>query len=120
MLDQIRIFDSIVVLYRKVAPADAGLGARAGRRRASSADPPPDGPRMARHIRITRFGGLGNRMFQYMFALALKARVPEAEISGVELPEWGITSAPLAPPQTGRAHSGGQARRSVRQARAEI
>ena len=47
-----------------------------------------------------RFGGLGNRMFQYMFALALKARVPDAEISGVELPEWGI-STPAAPAQTG-------------------
>ena len=49
-----------------------------------------------------RFGGLGNRMFQYMFALALKARVPDAEISGVELPEWGI-STPAAPAQTARA-----------------
>ena len=35
-----------------------------------------------------------------MFALALKARVPDAEISGVELPEWGI-STPAAPAQTG-------------------
>lgn len=46
--------------------------------------------------------GTGNRMFQYMFALALQQKVPDAEIHGVRLPEWGIV-APAAPPQDGPA-----------------
>jgi hypothetical protein len=40
-------------------------------------------------------------MFQYVFALALQARVPEAVISGLTLPEWGIAMPP-APPCGGR------------------
>ena len=41
-------------------------------------------------------GNLGNRMMQYMAALALGARVPGVRYSQIDLPEWGIQIAPLA------------------------
>jgi hypothetical protein len=55
---------------------------------------------VGKHIRITPYGGLGNQMFQYIFALALKARVPEATISGPRMPRWKI-AIPTVPPQGG-------------------
>ena len=46
-------------------------------------------------IQVSPMGGLGNRMIQYMAALALGARVPGARYSQVHLPEWGIQVAPV-------------------------
>lgn len=46
---------------------------------------------MNRTIRVRPYGGIGNRMFQYMFATALQRRVPEAIVSGTELPDWQIS-----------------------------
>ena len=40
-------------------------------------------------------GNMGNRMIQYMAALALAARVPGARIVQIHLPEWGIQIAPF-------------------------
>ena len=40
-------------------------------------------------------GNIGNRMIQYMAALALAARVPGARIVQIHLPEWGIQIAPF-------------------------
>ncbi len=39
-------------------------------------------------------GGLGNRMIQYMAALALAARVPGVRVEKVHLAEWGIQIPP--------------------------
>ena len=39
---------------------------------------------------IRSLGNLGNRMIEYMVALAVQARVPECVLSGVELDEWGL------------------------------
>lgn len=55
---------------------------------------------MSKRIRVTPYAGIGNRMFQYMLALALQHHVPEARIYGVRLPEWGIEM-PTTPPQSG-------------------
>lgn len=57
---------------------------------------------MSRNVRITPYGGTGNRMFQYMFALALRHQVPDIQICGAHLPEWGIRT-PMAPLQGGPA-----------------
>ncbi len=46
-------------------------------------------------IHVSALGNLGNRMIQFMAALALSARVPGARFSKVELAEWGITHAVL-------------------------
>ena len=40
-------------------------------------------------VHVDRTGGLGNQMFQHMAALLLLSRL-HAQLSGVELPEWGI------------------------------
>ncbi len=40
-------------------------------------------------------GNMGNRMIQYMAALALAERVPGARIVQIHLPEWGIQIAPF-------------------------
>ncbi len=40
-------------------------------------------------------GNMGNRMIQYMAALALAARVPGARIVQIHLPEWGIQIVPF-------------------------
>ena len=41
-------------------------------------------------------GALGNRMIQYMAALALASRVPGAQVVKIHLPEWGIQIPPPA------------------------
>ncbi len=56
---------------------------------------------MPRAIIVRHSGNMGNRMFQYMLARALQMRVPEAEISGLDLPEWGIMVPPPEPPPAG-------------------
>lgn len=48
-------------------------------------------------------GALGNRMIQYMAALALADRVPGAIIRKIHLPEWGIQIPPV-PPEDPAAH----------------
>jgi hypothetical protein len=48
-----------------------------------------------RIIQVSPMGNLGNRMIQYMAALALAARVPGARLSQIHLPEWGIQIAPV-------------------------
>ncbi len=40
-------------------------------------------------------------MFEYLIALELGRRVPDLEISGYELPEWGLVSPPGAPLPSG-------------------
>jgi hypothetical protein len=40
-------------------------------------------------------GNLGNRMIQYLAAVALAARVPGARLAQIHLPEWGIQVPPL-------------------------
>ena len=47
---------------------------------------PGDGPVI--HLRAT--GGLGNRMFECLFAHRLLAELPGAVLTGDPLPEWGI------------------------------
>jgi hypothetical protein len=47
-----------------------------------------------RIIQISPMGGLGNRMIQYLAALALGARVPDARLIKIHLPEWGIQIPP--------------------------
>ena len=45
---------------------------------------------MTKNIRITPIGRLGNGMFQYLLARILQLQVPEAVISGLDLPQFGI------------------------------
>ncbi len=40
-------------------------------------------------------GNMGNRAIQYLVALALAARVPNARVVQIHLPEWGIQIAPF-------------------------
>ncbi|MBB5693436.1 O-fucosyltransferase family protein [Muricoccus pecuniae] len=49
----------------------------------SAADLPPV-------IRLNATGGLGNRMFECLFAHRLAAELPGAVLTGSALPEWGI------------------------------
>ena len=51
---------------------------------------------MPRYLRIQPFMGLGNRMFQYMLAEAIRHVLPDAVLCGPGLPEWGI--GPVAEP----------------------
>ncbi len=46
-------------------------------------------------IRVSPMGNMGNRMIQYMAALALAERVPGARVMQIHLPEWGIQIAPF-------------------------
>ncbi|OOZ13384.1 hypothetical protein BOW35_10655 [Solemya velum gill symbiont] len=48
-------------------------------------------------IAIRSDGRLANQMFQLMLAFELKQLVPEAQIMGFALPEWGLASQPLKP-----------------------
>lgn len=41
-------------------------------------------------IRVIMRGGLGNRMFQYMFASALRDLVSDAVVVNIQMPEFGI------------------------------
>lgn len=44
-----------------------------------------------RHVKITPYGNVGNQLFQYMLALAIKFRSnAPVHISGLEIPEFGI------------------------------
>jgi hypothetical protein len=52
---------------------------------------PPDGARL---IEVSPMGGLGNRMIQFLAAVALAARVPGARLAKIHLPEWGIQIPP--------------------------
>lgn len=45
---------------------------------------------MTKNIHITPIGRLGNCMFQYLLARILQLHVPDAVISGVDLPQFGI------------------------------
>lgn len=47
---------------------------------------------MTKTIRITPIGRQGNWMFQYLLARILQLHVPEAVISGLNLPQFGIVS----------------------------
>ncbi len=49
-------------------------------------------------IEVSPMGAVGNRMIQYMAALALAQRVPNAVLAKIHLPEWGIQIPPLAHP----------------------
>lgn len=49
---------------------------------------------MPPEIRVFHRGRLANKMFQAMVALELKRRVPDASITGLDLPEWGLVTAP--------------------------
>jgi hypothetical protein len=49
---------------------------------------------MQPEIRVVHRGRLANKMFQAMVAMELKRRVPGASITGLELPEWALVSAP--------------------------
>ncbi len=40
-------------------------------------------------------GNVGNRMIQYLAALALASRVPDARVVQIHLPEWGIQIPPV-------------------------
>jgi hypothetical protein len=46
-------------------------------------------------IQVSPMGNVGNRMIQYMVALALAERVPGARIVQIHLPEWRIQIAPF-------------------------
>ena len=50
-----------------------------------------DGAGLEKTIHISPMGGLGNRMIQYLAALALADRVPGSRVVHVHLPEWGIS-----------------------------
>jgi hypothetical protein len=50
-------------------------------------------------------GNLGNRMIQYMAALALAARTPGARICQIHLPEWGIQIGKLEPASAGHGRT---------------
>ena len=50
-------------------------------------------------IHIDRVGGLGNTMFQYMFARRLQSLVPEIVIGDVRIPEFGIDFGPIGAPE---------------------
>ena len=60
-----------------------GAGRAEGRRRQSS--------------RFPRWGGLGNRMIQFLAARALADRVPGSRVVQIHLPEWGVQIAPAPP-----------------------
>ncbi len=45
-------------------------------------------------VQVNPMGALGNRMIQYLAALALVARVPGARLAKIHLPEWGIQVPP--------------------------
>lgn len=47
-------------------------------------------------IRVHRLGGLGNRMFQYMFSARLQELIPDSIVTNVSLPEFGIEIADSA------------------------
>ncbi len=53
-------------------------------------------------IQVSTMGAVGNRMIQYMAALSLAARVPDAQIMQIHLPEWGIQIAPPPAPIAGK------------------
>jgi hypothetical protein len=55
-------------------------------------------------VHVASRGRLANRMMQFMAAHALAARVPGCRISGVDLPDWGI-SKPVLPRPDGLADS---------------
>lgn len=46
-----------------------------------------------RHVKITPYGNIGNQLFQYMLALAIKFRsgVPLL-ITGLDIPSFGLKS----------------------------
>jgi hypothetical protein len=48
----------------------------------------------AKIIRISPMGNLGNRMIQFMVAKALAARVPDAILAQIPLPEWDLEVPP--------------------------
>lgn len=50
-------------------------------------------------IHIEKVGGLGNTMFQYMFAKRLQSLVPDAVIGDLDIPEFGIHLGPVGEPQ---------------------
>ena len=52
---------------------------------------------MAKKICISPIGRLGNWMFQYLLARILQSYVPEAVISGLNLPQFGIETDVAAP-----------------------
>jgi hypothetical protein len=52
---------------------------------------------MAKLFKILPDGRLANLMFQYMFAHAVKQRVPDLQISGVQIKEWGLFDDANAP-----------------------
>ena len=49
----------------------------------------------ARLIQVSPMGNVGNRMIQYLAALALASRVPDARVVQIHLPEWGIQIPPV-------------------------
>lgn len=43
-------------------------------------------------LHVTRRGRMGNQMFQYMLARTIASQVPGLMITGVSLPEWGVST----------------------------
>lgn len=50
-------------------------------------------------IHIEKVGGLGNTMFQYMFAKRLESLVPDAVIADLDIPEFGIHLGSVGEPE---------------------
>jgi hypothetical protein len=48
-------------------------------------------------INITHIGGIGNRMFQYMFARALQRHVPNSVVRGYHIPGWDMKCTDISP-----------------------
>ncbi len=53
------------------------------------------GPAAGPIVQVSPMGGLGNRMIQYLAAMALAERVPGARLAQIDLPEWAIQLAPV-------------------------
>jgi hypothetical protein len=47
-------------------------------------------PRSRVYIQVSRNHGLGNKMFRYAYARALQALIPGSEVSGYDLPPFGL------------------------------
>lgn len=51
----------------------------------------------AMRILVLPIGNLGNQMLQTMLLEALRRRLPELQVEGIDLPEWNVRPAPSAP-----------------------
>jgi hypothetical protein len=72
----------------------AGSGRTAATEAAAQGDNIHRARQGKRLIQVWPMGNLGNRMLQYMAAMALQSRVQGSRIAQIDLPEWGIHIAP--------------------------